>query len=408
MSMTWKGLFGIKSKTRNIVLPSDVDAIFNALYGRSMFVEIIFRLLERLSLLNYALLLLVWTFSQRYQIIFRGYRVWIPAPSIPLTSELSGVFLVNFWDPFVFYYRDFDDIFKYVYFNTLRLLRRPGTFVVTQSEHNKGYLTRVMKIPSERVVVIRNGSPDYQPMISKSLLMELDQYDFCRPVEYKKIVMKELNDIVTNLEYHSLYEFSESIRNLNILDRLYNEISHNTKIIFISTQLRPYKGVQQIYKIFDQLVNSNPDLDFRFIVTFKLSADIKNRYFWAKQRTYEILRTPNSIHAHLYLLADLVIHPSYNEGGVGAYPAYEGTSLRVPVIMNNGPHTQELLSDHPNCSAAIFYIDDSDDACRKILQLISDGVLARENINYVQASSISWADASNCYQQLFKPICRNG
>jgi glycosyltransferase involved in cell wall biosynthesis len=401
VTMTWKGLFGIKSKIQKPKIYSEAEAIFSILKEKSKIGKKYVNLIERLEYFNYVLLLVLWTNSQRYRLVFRGYQVWIVSPSIPFAQKLYGVFVVNFWDPFVFYYRDFDDIFKYVYSNTLALLKRPRVIVVTQSAHNKEYLTRVMGIPSGSVVIIENGSPDYRPTVPEHLIEDLGNYKCDKPVEYRKQILLEAFKVGYRQKHHSVHEFFEVTRNLNILERLNNELSGNTKIILVSTQVRPYKGIPQLFEVLDHLIKANPDFDFRFIVTFKVPEYLRG-YAWSNQRMYEILRTPNFMHALLYLLVDLVIHPSYNEGGVGAYPAYEGASLNVPAIMNKGPHTMELVSKHPDCAAAIFDIDNPNKACNKIRQLLSNREIAKENINYIKASSVSWADAGKRYQQILK------
>jgi glycosyltransferase involved in cell wall biosynthesis len=399
--MTWKGLIGIKSKFSKPKIYTDADVILEAAKEKTRIAKQYHCLTWALKNLNYLLLLFLWTKFQRHNLVFRGYRVWLPAMSIPFAQELSSISFVNFWDPFVFYYREFDDIFKYVYLRAKLILNKLTVTVVTQSHNNKDYLVRMMKIPQERIVVIENGSPNYRPLIRSHFMQRSIGNGFRATAEFKKEVIQEISTVKDDYEFGSAEETMDALRNINILDRLRGELYNNTKIIFVSTQVRPYKGIPQLFKLLDQLINTSPDLDFRIIVTCKVPKDILNKYSWCQPRIYEITRTPNIMHAHLYLLADLVVHSSYNEGGLGAYPAYEASSLGVPAIMNIGPHTKELVSKYPKCNVAVFDIEDRDFACKKILDLLSYSGVAQENIDNIQASAISWTDASARYQQLF-------
>jgi len=69
---------------------------------------------------------------------------------------------------------------------------------------------------------------------------------------------------------------------------------------------------------------------------------------------FEIIRVSNKQHAMLYQISDLVIHPSFVEGGLRTYPQYEAASLNVPCLSQIGRHTKELNALYNNKLENVF------------------------------------------------------
>ena len=74
---------------------------------------------------------------------------------------------------------------------------------------------------------------------------------------------------------------------------------------------------------------------------------LSENYNWAFKNVYEFKKVNDFNHALLYSVSDLVIHPSFAEGGLGVFPLFEAASLNKLCLMNEGTHTRELVEQYP-------------------------------------------------------------
>lgn len=289
--------------------------------------------------------LATWLYNKRF--IFSDCDlVWVPSPSVPFVERLTVPVAYSFWDPFVFEYDEFKLGPREAYLNKLRVMLwqgRRNAHVLTQSDANRRFLSDIMNVPEKNISYVRLGCPDYMALVSDN---------FCAISAYKKSRSRNILDLwIDELERELLEingvrrakKVNKFIEDAAIFFRYANNIEENSRLILVSTQNRPYKGLSTLLESLAALKKiSKYKLHFAF--TCSLSGDDKRRHPELYESLLEFSRLSNKMHAILTACSDLVLHPSYVEGGLGSYSMYESASVNVPSLTNKGRHTSELVS----------------------------------------------------------------
>lgn len=399
-ALTLRGLFfDVKTGGRRKRVAGEVDAL---LFAKAALVKNgrLLRMIKTASTLaaniKYGFSLALYTWLQQHGLIFRGVdMVWSPTPAIAFSDKLTGERIVSFWDPFVFEYREFEAVAPYLLIKFLKLFKG-AKLVFTQSDANRSFLTRVMKLNDSQVAVINNGAPDYSAFVSQEIKSERIQYDGALPVQFRRDILDLwLGSSLSNPDGKIL----ESFVNEAILYRLSMRVREHSKILMVSTQSRPYKGMDTMLALFDGLLKAHPEHDFLFILTCSVPERLRQKYGWFVDRVFEVTRVPNRLHAHLYVMSDLVLHPSFAEGGLGAYPQYEAASLGVPAVINHGRHADELVNQFPQLGQLVSDFGNVEHTVGLIEEILSNANLRTGNIAATQSSRLSWSDVAQRYEE---------
>ena len=345
--------------------------------------------------IGYALSLCTFTWLQRLGLFIPECKtIWIPTPIIPYAHLLKGRKIFSFWDPFVFEYRDFSDIsatlykqFKNIYIN--------ATDIITQSNANKDFLEAVFRPGNAQIHIVNNGSPDFSPY--------LPEFDSVGPRNYKEIIKKWNRPSYFAPDYETAYNklVADDI-NKTVLWRLSQKIrSSDDKVIMISTQLRPYKGFGALFEVLDGLIRQENKYRYHIITTSEVPSWIKNKYPLLYERLHEIIRVSNKQLAQLYYMTDLVLHPSYVEGGLGVYPQFEAASVGTPCLVNIGRHVLEHgPHDLPPLYTSIDFVN-TQATIEKIERLMDSHSEQQHNIMESHELAISWKDSAKKYDDIF-------
>ncbi|HAS3667372.1 TPA: glycosyltransferase family 4 protein, partial [Vibrio cholerae] len=309
------------------------DSLWDLVIAKLPIIPAIFRKVGMyVSQLEYLLSLYIYSHLQRRgRFSSNNCRVWLPTPIIPYTHLLGGEKFVSFWDPFVFEYNKEFPLTAEYFVKKLSKHFSNASAIITQSRANKDYLETVMGIESSKINVIYNGSPDYSEF--KKQQSNLSFSEVWSKSEFSGASKKAAFEALVN---HQL--------NFSVLWRLLtkNKVS-NRKIVLISTQNRPYKGFDQLFVLINELCLRRDNYDFIF--TCNVPTKLKERYPSLYERIHEVTRVDNYLHASLYLMSDIVLHPSNVEGGLGAYPQYEASSVGKPSLINTGRHVNEMAEE---------------------------------------------------------------
>jgi glycosyltransferase involved in cell wall biosynthesis len=325
--------------------------------------------------------------------------VWTPVLGSPYSHMNFGrKKIVNFWDPFVFEYEGFRDI-RHPLFEFLFERMAGADHIITQSEHNRRYLEKVLSVPAGKISVIPVGCPSY----SKFLRENVSDLRENQPLmisslwqEKAKTAIVTSIDVLRNRVIHDLL-------NQSTFYRLLERLGPSSRVIIISTQERPYKGFDALLELCDALVKSTTH-DYHFIFTGNVDFTRKSsrlKYNWIVDRTYSITRTDRTNHSLLYQLSDLAIHPSFAEGGLGSYPQFEASSVGTPCLINRGRHSKELIEQTPEISECCFDILNTEDAKNKVEALLSDVDAIANNVAAHQLYEFSLEDQSTKYGEVF-------
>jgi len=353
------------------------------------------RIRELFHLTLYALRLKIFTAFQVLGLFKRAELIWIPVPIINWSESLKGKKVISFWDPFVFEYREFSDI-SFYFFKKYNKLFQGAEHIVTQSQNNKEYIAGVFKVPKNRIAVIYNGSPDYSKIIKKDWLAYSKQR-LIRLYEKEPVEASSVSDFARRLHQEHC--------NQSALFRLSKRINAKTKVIMVSTQYRIYKGFEVLFKIADAIVGVLPDA--YFIFTSELPIRLKERYAYLRENVLEIVRVSNKQHAILYCLCDLVLHPSFVEGGLGCYPQFEAASLNRPCLVNRGRHTDELSDVFGDAIREVICdFRNLEDTTSRILDLLNNSAVRQANIQANLSAFINWKSIAKKYEKLFLELVR--
>jgi glycosyltransferase involved in cell wall biosynthesis len=340
--------------------------------------------------------LAVWSHIKRADVIYN------PSPVYALLTYKKIPKVFNFWDPFGFEYSAFGEGRRRELHRFMFRYYVKATAVVTQSHANRQYLEQVWKLDPKSINVVYNGSPDYGPLFQKFI----DKIGF--PLTRDNVLTHWPRKRVAGFTKHdALATLLSDTLNISALFRLINSLTPASKIIMISTQYRPYKGFEALFNVLDALIHAAPEYDFRFVITAELPEKIRDRFngkfAWETERVYEMTRLSNLQHACMYSLSDVVLHPSFAEGGPTQYPASEAASVGVPSLTNLGRHTREMLArDGDSLACVVAEFLKKDETVQSILRLMRDPVAREENIRMVESSRLHWSEIGAEYGRVFE------
>lgn len=354
--------------------------------------------LPRNDFFRYGVVLAFYVLLQRLGLLFRNRIFWFPSPLIPLTSMLRGARVCSFWDPFIFEYGAYHGVGHKLYPMFLRHISR-ADHIITPSVFNRDYLREVLDVPANKITLIANGSPDY----SKYALTKSGPADDIGDQVLSRFGRREFSGPLYAVQEH----YIEQALAKSVLMRLLakRKADPTLKTLFISTQYRPHKGLDEFLEVARQLVQRD-DRTFRyqFVFTAFLPESVKENFPELREQLHELTRLSNRDHALIYQLSDLVIHPSHVEGGSMPYPLFEAASVGVPCLVNRGRHLDEALTRHPGLSCAVFDVCNPPAAIAAIDEVLQNPHRQKQILSEVEGAWRSWEDAAADYCAVFDSL----
>jgi glycosyltransferase involved in cell wall biosynthesis len=388
-----------KNQNQNLI---DVDKLlkFNQHLYFKLFTQRylpgITKFINLMALPYYLLITKLHSYLIQKNLIFKKIPfVWAPLPSIPNIENIGSKLILSFWDAFVLEYSEFEVGVKNIISEKFTKLFHSGNYlkIITQSEHNKNFLINLFGVDECKIKVIRLGSPDYSIHLEKfnDFRNGIIKRDFKITSEYwqepkyfEPKNRKELNIYIN--KYYS------NIANKALLLRLLYKIKNDTKIIMISTQNRPYKGLGVALEIINQLKLQNQENNYLLITTCDIPTKLKDKYPQMYDDIIEFSRVSNYNHAFLLSISNLVLHPSFVEGGLGTYSMYEAASVGIPSLSNSGRHTLELTSLYPDLNNIAFSdFTKINDVKSKINDLLFNDLAITRNIKVINSTRNNWS-----------------
>lgn len=348
--------------------------------------------------LRYGFILSIYVGLQRLGCGFRNRVFWFPSPLIPLTAPLRGRKVCSFWDPFIFEYGAFQQVGRKLYPAFLRHFSQADR-IITQSEFNRTYLTQVLGIPSDRIHLVRNGSPDYS------------QYRFpddCAAQSTRERILQDFGRKIFYGPYSMVLDrYVDQALAKSLLMRLLTKrkADPGLKTIFISTQYRPHKGLDEWMEVVLRLVRGEGTaFRYQFVFTTPLPPEIRQHFPDLREPIHEFYRLSNRDHATIYQLSDLVVHPSHAEGGAFPYPLFEAASLGVPCLVNRGRHLDEALESCPDLACAVFDVNRPAEAVQKIDRCLQEPEWRNHILKAARSAWRDWDDAAQEYCRVFEDV----
>ncbi len=337
------------------------------------------------------------------------HLTFVPIPLLAIPASLfSKKMVISFWDAFVLEYpHAFSKSVRMFIIKLLKCAMYSADVVVTQSKMNKNYLVNFFGMNSEKIKVIENGHPDYKCYVGKQTITTEDIM-LAWNSEKESVPGSKIK-----LYYH--YWLKKATQK-SLQDHLKKDVLHRlitkdstkeTKIIFVSTQYRVYKGFESLFVVFDALIKKYcSQYRFKFVFTAAIPKIFYQNYHWATSLVFEMQGLSSYQHACIYSIADLVIHPSFVEGGPGTYPMFEAASLNIPSLSNMGRHMLGLQEKCGKESIDTLCVDliDVEGTAEKIFALLTNMELQKQNVSLINSIRVSWEDSGKEYQDLFRVL----
>lgn len=368
----------------------DIESLFEdrSVYVKKSFIKLL-NILYRYFCFSWyivccAYLALTVRFSRKVKMI------WCPTFAVLFSSfNFKCKKIVNFWDGFVFEYAGFEGVQRPVYKRMLSYLNS-ATVIITQSDHNLEFLTSVVGIAEDKITLIQNPNPNCEGVLS---------------VEELNAIQKDRKNAFNIFKnYNNKKKLKVFLRNA-VFKRLIDESEENTKIIFISTQNRPYKGFPQLFYALDVMKKMYPDVSISILTTAANVTDLIEdnvyRYNWVYTRVYNIKRVDKKLHAIMYAISDLVLHPSFAEGGHGVYPLFEAACFGKATLMNKGRHTDMLLKTFPELAKLCVDFTDARKLAKNIKLLLDDNNATKGFADIVKSRIENKEQSTDKYKDLF-------
>lgn len=258
--------------------------------------------------------------------------------------------------------------------------------VITFSEHvAQQQVVKLFKFDRARTHVIRVAPPDLAP-----LLPFLQDRRATSETKMRAAALLRKHASSQSWEYLTDYPFED------------------VPYIAVSTQDRVTKNIKVVADAAHKLIRDER-FDTRVLMTARLLLETDwtplPQLVTTQQLHREVISIPDlprSEHAAFYHCAEVAVHPSIFEGGMGTFPFYEAVSVGTPCLMADGPHQREMTNQVPAIGAYVFDPNDPDTLAKLIKRVRAerDGILEEQLAIYRKLSERSWGDVAREYAKV--------
>ena len=190
-----------------------------------------------------------------------------------------------------------------------------------------------------------------------------------------------------------------------------------TDFLFAPTQDRPYKNLPRLIDLMEDLVRHEGMHDLKLVLTTALDMTSQNklaRMVYDRNLTRNVLclpRLPDNVHAALYAAAQMSVHPSYFEGGIGTANFIEGPYLGCPALFAEGPHTREAAELFADGYADFMFLADRPDQMKKlVLEVMArrDYFVKKQGSIHAQIKNLDAEHTMAKYLEVFRLAASRG
>lgn len=169
----------------------------------------------------------------------------------------------------------------------------------------------------------------------------------------------------------------------------------DTRFLFYSSQMRPYKNILSLVKAYETLLRKE-HINIKLILTADIAFDASpvEQYVTVKHLDNDVIWLPNvpaNVLASLNCLALCAVNPTLFEGGF-PFTFTEAYSVGTPSVMSNIPVTAALIKDENLKKYMLFDPYDLADMISKIKWAIEnrDALCAMQATLYQQFTKRTW------------------
>jgi glycosyltransferase involved in cell wall biosynthesis len=178
--------------------------------------------------------------------------------------------------------------------------------------------------------------------------------------------------------------------------------------VLVATQNRPYKNTLGVIRAVQKLNQRGTPCKLIMTGDFGLDDPLSDigRYVRRERLLLDVLcipRVPREILAALFHCATVAVHASFYEGGVGAFPFFEGMSVGTPALLSRNQATLELNAGE-DIDEFLFEPSNVDEISEKIKAILKapECAFKRQRPIYNSLNRRTWEEASREYVAAFR------
>ena len=260
-----------------------------------------------------------------------------------------------------------------------------------------------LKLPAEKIKVVPHAPLDYLEYNAKFLEKELGY----TPANFADLKRSDAADILRGWLGSSESMYLDAAMALQLRSYMANYPYEEVDFVFCSTMNRPHKNVSTLLNSVVDVRNEYAPLKLILSAPVDTASVEPVGALIRKTRSHidvlSINHTPNHIHACLYRLAAVTVHPSPFEGGF-PFTFSESLSMGTPIILARGPAVNEFLTDE-EIEAYCFEPSSSEDLQKRIKYVLAnrDSYLAMQLKTLErQKRARNWTDVAREYLEVFQ------
>ncbi|MBN8819787.1 MAG: glycosyltransferase [Sphingomonas sp.] len=255
--------------------------------------------------------------------------------------------------------------------------------VITFSEHvARDQVSRLFDFDIARTRVIRVAPPDLAPLLP-----------FVQERRRNSDSLRQASALLRKYAANQKWDY--------LIDFPFDQVPY----VAVSTQDRVTKNIRVVADAVSRLVREDR-YDARILMTARLLLGTSWTPLPSLVGTEQLHREvvsmpdlPRQEHAAFYHCAEVAVHPSIFEGGMGTFPFYEAVSVGTPCLMADGPHQREMTDRVPAVGSFVFDPNDSTKLADLIKYIRNDraGVLEEQLEIYEKLRARDWGDVAAEY-----------
>lgn len=244
----------------------------------------------------------------------------------------------------------------------------------------------------ENIVAIPHAVNNLLSQIDVSSCFERDGFPYDVNMRYARGVLKSARWNVMNVQ--------------NYLASGWNAFSlENVSYIFYASQIRGNKNILTLVQAYEKLLKEK-NMPIKLFLTANINLDKQlYDYIYSHRLQYDVLfffSVTSQQLAALYMCADMVVNPTFYEGGF-PFTFGEGMSVGTPSVMSKIPQVTEVLNER-DFSNILFDPYDVDDMANKIAYGLQhrDEIYEKQQKVFVSINERTWEDVGREYVEAFK------
>lgn len=242
------------------------------------------------------------------------------------------------------------------------------------------------------VIAIPHAVNDSSRYVDVSECFRREGFPYDVNMRFARIVLKSASGKIMNVQQY----ISSTESNFSMDDVSY---------IFYASQVRGNKNILNLVKAYEYMLREK-NISLKLFLTANVNSDRQlHDYIYNHRLQYDVLffnSVTNQQLAALYKCAELVVNPTFYEGGF-PFTFGEGMSVGTPSVMSKIPQVTEVLSEK-EFKDFLFDPYDVDDMVEKITYgLHHRDELYKKQLKVFEAMNMrTWEDVGREYVEAFK------